>query len=118
MGGRVEDLRLRSGKGSECHLKNPWPGREVNVLRDGRPVHVERKGAILRFATEPGAEYEVRARGAQRVPPWTPAAESGPLAYRGPTHMCEVPEADRADVWLGMPPDGPAADGHAPVNDG
>ena len=35
-GGHVSGVRIKSEKGKVCHIVNPWPGKTVRVLRDGK----------------------------------------------------------------------------------
>jgi hypothetical protein len=51
--GRIELVEIVSLAGSECRLRNPWPGREVVLHREGKQAGTF-GGALLTFATRPG----------------------------------------------------------------
>lgn len=51
--GVIEPVTIQSKLGRECVLKNPWPGRAVKVLGQGRPVAKLGASDVLRFATLP-----------------------------------------------------------------
>lgn len=36
--GRISEVRIKSEKGKVCTIVNPWPGRTVRVLRNGKPA--------------------------------------------------------------------------------
>jgi hypothetical protein len=106
--GSVRSLRVKSLKGNRCRVYNPWPGHTVAVICQptDEPVHVEESGGVLSFETEPGADYGVK--------PVGPGANAvireelqeqprGPICYRGPGYMGQVPEPKRFAVWLGLP---------------
>jgi hypothetical protein len=48
--GRVEYVKLFSEKGRPCILENPWPGKEVQLFRNGRKAE-RLKGKFLDFKT-------------------------------------------------------------------
>ena len=56
--GVTAGVRLLSEAGNECVVQNPWPGATV-TLRDGSGREQSLQGEILRFATQPGGEYEL-----------------------------------------------------------
>ncbi len=51
--GEVKSLTLESEAGRDCTLRNPWPGREVGLTRDGRRAE-NLPGELLRFSTRVG----------------------------------------------------------------
>jgi alpha-L-fucosidase 2 len=60
-GGVVEGAAIVSEKGRRCTLVNPWPGKPVAVIRDGRasePV----SGPRFALETRPGERIELRPR--------------------------------------------------------
>jgi len=104
--GSISCLRVRSLKGNRCRVYNPWPGQAVAVTCRGKPVDVEQSAGVLSFQTEPGDEYEVTRVGLAgpadvREKSWEET--QGPLCYRGPAFMGQVPEEKRLAVWLGLP---------------
>ena len=36
--GEVGGIRIASEKGKPCTVLNPWPGKSVRVIRDGKPT--------------------------------------------------------------------------------
>jgi hypothetical protein len=110
--GSVRALQVRSLKGGRCRVYNPWPGQTVAVTCAGKPVDFQESGRVLSFETQPGSDYEVK-----QVGPGARAAilsggntysspeeqPSGPICYRGPGYMGQVPEEKRLAVWLGLP---------------
>ncbi len=106
VGGTARFLKVRSLKGNRCRVYRPWPGGTVEVLCAGKPVGFDETGEIVAFDTEPGAEYEIR-RGASTREALTEAdscePEAGPVLYRGPAYVGEVPAKKRGEVWLGLP---------------
>ena len=67
--GQVEDVSIHSEKGTECSVLNPWQdeGVGLNVYKDGEEIEAEveanRLGDVYTFATEAGANYELRPSG-------------------------------------------------------
>ncbi len=55
-GGIVGDLSVVSECGEECRIQNPWCGRDVKLIANGRKARVL-KGEILSFPTEKQCEY-------------------------------------------------------------
>ena len=51
--GVVTGVKIVSEKGRSCVVRNPWPGRNAKVTRNGRAKEVL-AGVELSFATEPG----------------------------------------------------------------
>jgi len=49
--GRIEFVEIKSQVGGECRLRNPWPGAEVTLYRDGRRWK-DMRGSMLRFETD------------------------------------------------------------------
>ena len=47
---RIHFVEIRSQLGGECRLRNPWPGREVTVYRDGKRWR-DTSAGLLRFET-------------------------------------------------------------------
>jgi alpha-L-fucosidase 2 len=48
--GMVRGVRIRSEKGRDCTVQNPWPGSKVQIVRDGNPSETV-SGERLRFKT-------------------------------------------------------------------
>jgi alpha-L-fucosidase 2 len=53
--GVVQGVRLVSEKGGDCTVMNPWPDREVRLVRNGTAAEML-AGDRLAFATAPGEE--------------------------------------------------------------
>jgi hypothetical protein len=49
--GRIEFVEIKSQVGGECRLRNPWPGAEVTLHRDGGRWK-DMRGSLLRFETD------------------------------------------------------------------
>lgn len=58
-GSVVSNLKIFSEKGASCQLKNPWPGKDIQVMENGAPVSVKSVDGVLSFATKAGRVYEV-----------------------------------------------------------
>ena len=52
-GGEVQFVSIFSEKGRDCTLANPWPGKSVDVYRDGKKVETL-KGERVVLKTEAG----------------------------------------------------------------
>ncbi len=48
--GRVEYVHLLSEKGRPCTMANPWPGKSIQLFRNGRKAEVL-SGAVVHFNT-------------------------------------------------------------------
>jgi hypothetical protein len=48
--GKVEFVKLLSEKGRSCILENPWPGKSIQLIRNGRKAEIM-NGDILHFQT-------------------------------------------------------------------
>ena len=55
-GGTVQYVSIRSEMGRKCTIQNPWPGKNVAVLRNGKPP-AQRSGK--RFTLETAVEEEI-----------------------------------------------------------
>jgi len=62
-GTAVSGVSLRSEKGAEARVANPWPGRRVVVVRGGKAVAVTEADGVVQFATEAGEGYAIRHTG-------------------------------------------------------
>jgi len=51
--GSVRFVEIESRLGQHCRLRNPWPGREVSLYRNGQPAE-SLKGSLLEFRTQRG----------------------------------------------------------------
>jgi hypothetical protein len=60
-GGKLSDARIRSEKGRDCTVVNPWPGRAVALTRDGQPAETV-TGDRFTFTTRPMETIALRAR--------------------------------------------------------
>ena len=59
--GIVEFVEIESDKGQQCVLRNPWPEKEVQLVRDGSPAEVI-SGEILHFTTAISEVIVLRAK--------------------------------------------------------
>jgi hypothetical protein len=116
--GSVRSLRVKSLQGKPCCVYNPWPGQTVAVTCAGKPVDVQETIGVLSFETQPGSDYEVKPVGpgarAAILSGWNTYSSpeeqpSGPICYRGPVYMGQVPAEKRLAVWLGLPGGPPAS---------
>lgn len=57
-GGEVRFVSIRSERGRDCTLANPWPGRTVEVRHQDAPPR-RLSGEKIRFPTASGATYEI-----------------------------------------------------------
>lgn len=107
--GQVRGLTVRSLKGSPCRVVNPWPGRGVKITSEGRQVPFEQSDGVIAFDTEAGSTYTIaRPEDVSEGPSPAGGEEAaGPICYRGPAFMGDVPEHERLAVWLGIPADDP-----------
>jgi hypothetical protein len=49
--GRIDGVLVTSERGRPCTVANPWPGRSVQVIRNGKPAETI-GGERLTFPTE------------------------------------------------------------------
>ncbi len=61
--GCIQGVQIASALGETCHLANPWPGKAVEVLKDGGAciACASPQATHIRFATRRGGIYTVRA---------------------------------------------------------
>jgi len=59
--GGVRSVSIVSERGAPCTLRNPWPGRKVQLTRNGRPAE-ELDGDLLKFGTGVGEAVIFEAR--------------------------------------------------------
>lgn len=57
--GKIEYVKILSEKGRVCVLENPWPGKYVQLKRNGK-VSEKLSGDILSFKTAPGESLEIK----------------------------------------------------------
>lgn len=57
--GQISYVKIQSEAGRNCMMKNPWPGKAVQLFRSGKKTDVL-KGNVLRFITEPGEQLELQ----------------------------------------------------------
>ena len=62
-GGNVQYVKITSERGRDCTLVNPWPGKGIDVYRDGKLVET-RKGERVVLKTEAGATIVLGPEGA------------------------------------------------------
>lgn len=57
-------LEIQSRRNINCHVMNPWPGRKVKVLEEGKAVPVKMDTSndeCIVFSTKPGSTYLIEA---------------------------------------------------------
>jgi hypothetical protein len=57
--GNIEYVKILSEKGRPCVLENPWPGKQVQLFRNGKRAEML-KGINLIFQTAPNETIELR----------------------------------------------------------
>ena len=57
--GRVQSVQIRSERGRECVIQNPWPGQPWGVLRKGHSLEALPANRAS-LATRPGEIFEVK----------------------------------------------------------
>ena len=58
-GGTVQNVRIVSERGQPCTLRNPWPGKKIQLVRNGKPAEAL-AGDLVKFTTGPGERFELR----------------------------------------------------------
>lgn len=81
----IRFVEIRSQRGGECRIRNPWPGREVALLVEGRKKAVL-KDPLLKIDTKAGRHYVLVA---------ADAADPGATGIRVPAPRATAPGADR-----------------------
>ncbi|MCC6143435.1 MAG: hypothetical protein IT368_06485 [Candidatus Hydrogenedentes bacterium] len=64
--GTTTEVGIKSRRGGECRLQNPWPGTppSVTALASGEAIETRRDaGDVIIFVTQPGHEYLIRREG-------------------------------------------------------
>jgi hypothetical protein len=56
-------VKIHSERGRDCTVVNPWPGKQVDVYRDGKKVETL-EGDRLVIKTQPGAAVVLVPQGA------------------------------------------------------
>jgi alpha-L-fucosidase 2 len=57
--GLITDVKIISERGRPCTILNPWPGRKVQVIRDGKPAEWLRNDKIS-FETSAGETIDLK----------------------------------------------------------
>jgi len=57
--GKIDYVKITSRAGEMCHLPNPWPGKAVQLTRNGRKAETL-AGERLTFQTAPEEPFELR----------------------------------------------------------
>ena len=60
-GGKIESVSLISEKGRPCKMENPWPGREVELWRNGTKTETL-SGRHIQFPTSAGEQIELKVK--------------------------------------------------------
>ena len=55
----VTEVVLDARRTLPCVIGDVWPGREIFVTRDSRPVPVKRAAGRVRFSAEAGSTYRI-----------------------------------------------------------
>jgi hypothetical protein len=55
LNGQIESVAIRSLRGGPCRIRNPWPGQQVDLKRDGGSAP-PLSGSLLDIDTKPGEE--------------------------------------------------------------
>ena len=56
--GVITGVKILSEKGLPCRVQNPWPGKKVHLVRQGRMEEIE-IGERFTFSTKPGESVEL-----------------------------------------------------------
>jgi hypothetical protein len=59
--GQIGGVKITSEKGRDCTVVNPWPGKKVQVFRNGKPSE-SIEGERLTFPTSTGETLELKAK--------------------------------------------------------
>jgi hypothetical protein len=57
--GRIQSVQIRSERGRECVIQNPWPGQPWGVLRKGHSLEALPANRAS-LATRPGEIFELK----------------------------------------------------------
>jgi len=60
--GKIGFVKIYSQKGRACVIENPWPGKEVEIIRNGKKAE-NRKGSRIIFNTKENELIELRSLG-------------------------------------------------------
>ena len=66
--GTVASLLIESEQGGDCVLRNPWPGQELRLNRNGQPSE-RLSGERLLLPTRPGERIKVQPVTTATAPP-------------------------------------------------
>jgi hypothetical protein len=58
----VAEVNIEARRNVPCVLRDVWPGRELKITRDDRPVPFERADGRICFAAEAGGFYQIAPR--------------------------------------------------------
>jgi len=61
--GQVEFVEIQSGKGGQCLVQNPWPGKELTVYRNGKQSR-NMTGNVLTLTSKVGERITLTPKGA------------------------------------------------------
>jgi uncharacterized protein (TIGR02145 family) len=75
--GEVSNIEIRSEKGRECTVLNPWPGKSVSII-DSKNLAVNHSasGDKIIFPTKPGESYRLKNSGISVTRPVAPEDKS------------------------------------------
>ena len=57
--GQIDLMQIRSEHGGRCSLQNPWEGKKITVLRDGKPVKDIEGGRVIPLDTKKGEVIKI-----------------------------------------------------------
>ena len=57
--GNIQSVHIVSERGQPCTLRNPWQGRKIELVRNGKPDE-ELAGDLMKFTTSAGETFELR----------------------------------------------------------
>ena len=63
VGGQIEFVEIQSGKGGQCLVQNPWPGKETTVYRNGKRAN-NMSGQLLNLSSKAGETITLVPKGA------------------------------------------------------
>jgi hypothetical protein len=57
--GNIQNIRMVSERGQPCTLRNPWPGKKVQLVRNGKLAEAL-AGDVVKFSTGTGDTFNLR----------------------------------------------------------
>jgi uncharacterized protein (TIGR02145 family) len=110
--GVVSFVEIKSEKGKDCTVMNPWPGQSAAITDSGhKPVNYSTAGDKIKFSTKPGESYRIKA-GGYSSGPTADLADQGSVIMGDQTWMAKnldvgafrngdpIPEAKTNEDWI------------------